>query len=245
MPPKVALMNRTSHPLPVALRPTWRRTTAAGVTLALALCCTLVGAQQADRSAEKLARRAQQQMQALQQQLQQAQAEKSQLDGERAEMAKKLQGREQLAGRAAAAQRAADEKLKAAEAERLALAAKVAELEKMLEDRKRSSEETVGAKDKLLAAAVAQLKRQDAAQGVLLGRFDEQMRSVAECSEKNERLTRLSAELLDRYRNKGLWEAARQREPILGLSDVQTFNLVQAYRDRAEAERFAPSIERR
>jgi hypothetical protein len=68
---------------------------------------------------------------------------------------------------------------------------------------------------------------------------------VADCNDKNERLTRIGAELLDRYRNKGLWEAARQREPFLGLSDVNTFNLVQAYRDRVEAERFAPSIDRR
>jgi hypothetical protein len=115
----------------------------------------------------------------------------------------------------------------------------------MLEERKRGSEETVGTKDQLLAVAVAQLKRQDASQGVLLDRYTEQTRLVAECSDKNDRLTRLSAELLDRYRSKGIWEAARQREPFLGLSDVQTFNLVQAYRDKADAERFAPSGDRR
>jgi len=234
-------MSRTPEP-PTLARP-WRWPLAA--LASLALTCAPAAAQQADRSAEKAARRAQQQLQGLQQQLQQAQAEKTQLDGERAEMAKKLQGKEQLASRAAAAQRAADDKLKAAEAERLALAARVAELEKLLDERKRGAETTLAAKDKLLATAAAQLKRQDAAQGTLLGRYDEQARLVADCSDKNERLTQLNAELLDRYRNKGVWDAARQREPLLGLSDVATFNLVQAYRDKAEAERHAPAADRR
>jgi len=37
----------------------------------------------------------------------------------------------------------------------------------------------------------------------------------------------------------------RQKEPLLGLKDVEMFNLVQEWRDKAEAERFTPVVERR
>jgi hypothetical protein len=181
----------------------------------------------------------------LQQQLQQAQAEKTQLDTERAELAKKLEGREQAVSRTAAAQRASDAKLKVTESEKQALLAKVAELEKTLDEQKKAGEAALLAKDQLLATAVVQLKRQDAVLVNLQTRLGEQQRLVGDCSLKNDQLTQLSAELLDRYRKKGLWEAARQREPLLGLSDVETFNQVQAYRDKAEAERFVAPVDRR
>ena len=212
----------------------------------LALCCTLATAQtQPDRSAERAARRAQQQLQGLQQQLQQTEAEKAKLDAERTDIAQKLKAREGAAARAAAAQRAADAKLSAAEAEKQALLAKVADLEKALEEARRNNEATLATRDGEMGVAARRLQEQQAAQATLQGRFGDQVRLVTECSEKNERLTKLGAELIDRYRGKGVWEAARQREPLLGLSDVQMFNQVQEYRDRAEAERFTPSVERR
>ncbi|MBC7956230.1 MAG: hypothetical protein H7Y33_10220, partial [Cytophagales bacterium] len=65
-----------------------------------------------------------------------------------------------------------------------------------------------------------------------------------ECSAKNERLVKISAELLDRYRSKSVADVLSQRDPVLGLGDVQMFNLVQEYRDKADAERFSPSINR-
>ena len=51
----------------------------------------------------------------------------------------------------------------------------------------------------------------------------------------------LGAGLLQRYRDKGLREITRQQEPLLGLGDVQMFNLVQDYRDKTDAERFRPA----
>jgi len=51
----------------------------------------------------------------------------------------------------------------------------------------------------------------------------------------------LGAGLLQLYRDKGLREITRQQEPLLGLGDVQMFNLVQDYRDKTDAERFRPA----
>ena len=67
---------------------------------------------------------------------------------------------------------------------------------------------------------------------------------MTECTEKNERLLQLGNTLIERYRDKGVLEALRNREPITGLSGVGEFNLVQDWHDKADAERFTPSIEK-
>ena len=71
----------------------------------------------------------------------------------------------------------------------------------------------------------------------------QQARLVTECSSKNDRLVLLNAELLESWRGKGVFDALRQREPVLGLGAVQMFNRAQDYRDKAETERFIPRVE--
>lgn len=213
---------------------------------AMLACCLAFGAAGAqtqntnDRNAERAARRLQQQMQGLQQQLQQAQSDKGKTEGERAELEKQLKTREQAATRLGAAQRAAEEKLRVADAERSALAARVAELERALETQRDGATRELATKDRELAQAAAALKARDTAQGALQARFVDQVRLVTECTSRNGRLVALSAELIERYRTKGVAESLRQREPVLGLRDVEIYNLVQDWRDRADAERFVP-----
>jgi hypothetical protein len=79
---------------------------------------------------------------------------------------------------------------------------------------------------------------------VLQRQHDVQVAQVAECTAKNTRLIKLSAELVDRWRDKSVSDVMRQRDVVLGLGDVQMFNLVQDYRDKAEAERFSPTTNR-
>jgi chromosome segregation ATPase len=212
--------------------------------LALLLACGPVLAQQ-DRTAERNARRAQLQTQALQQQVQQAQADKVKAETEVAELRTRIQAGEEQIARAQTAQRAADARLKATEADRAALSEKLAAMEKSMDERQRNADQALAAKDRDLTLAAQQLKAQGEAQTQLQARFADQVRMVTECSEKNDRLIKIGVELIDRYRNKGFVESVKQREPMLGLSDVQTFNLLQDYRDRADAERFVPSSERR
>lgn len=221
----------------------------AAALLLAAVCATASGvaSAQQDRSAEKAARRQQQQqqqLQDLQSQVTKAQAEKAKSEQDRAVIEKQLQGRSQLAARAAAAQRATSDRLKALEADKLQLAARVTEFEKAAEEQRKATELALADKDRELALAAQAFKAKDADREEWQQRFGQQARLVTECSSKNDQLFKVNAELLERWRGKGVFDVLRQREPVLGLSDVQIFNLVQDYRDKAESERFVPRVER-
>jgi chromosome segregation ATPase len=211
--------------------------------LLLTLCTTGALAQQ-DRAAERAARRQQQQLQTLQEQVTQAQAEKTKIDQDRAAIAKQLQERSQAAARASTAQRAAAAAMKALEADKEALTARVAELEKAADVQRQQADQALAAKDRQLAQAAKDLGAQVSDRDQWQQRFGEQARLVTECSNKNDRLVKLSAELLDRWQGKGVFDALRQREPVLGFNDVQIFNLVQDYRDKTDNERFVPRVQR-
>lgn len=197
---------------------------------------------QAQEQQDRQVRRLQLQLQALQQQLRDAQAESSKLEAEKEKLATQLGLRDKQAGAAATAQRQTDQKLRGAEAERSALSTEKAALEARLADEARRGTEAMAVKDNELAQLAQKLRVTEAREADLQARFREQVRFVGECTEKNEKLEALGAELLDRYRNKGIGDVLRQREPVLGLSDVKTFNLVQDYRDRLDAARFTPAL---
>jgi chromosome segregation ATPase len=226
----------------MSIRP--RRCGALVLAVWLALTPGLAAAQP-DRAAEKAARRQQQQLQALQQQASQAQAGQERAEQERAALVQQLRGREQSAARSQAALRAAEAGLKDAEAVRAQLAARVDALEKSLEAQREASQQALSAKDRELARAARALEGREAERAQWQARFGEQARLVGECGNRNDRLFRLNAELIDRYRDKGVIDALRQREPVLGLSDVQMFNLVQEYRDKAQTERYTPAAQTR
>jgi chromosome segregation ATPase len=215
---------------------------AATLAVCLSLCALGATAQQpADKNAERAARRAQMQAQALQQQLQEAQAAKAKVEADKAVTDKALSEQTQQAGRAKGQLQKAGADLKAAAAARAELAATVAALEKQLAEQKRASEEALALKGRELAQFT---KLRDEQQGLLQRKHDDQFAQVGECTAKNTRLIQLSAELVDRWRNKSVADVMKQRDVVLGLSDVQMFNLVQDYRDKADAERFTPPTNR-
>lgn len=191
-----------------------------------------------DKSADKAARRLQLQLQNLQQQLQEAQDAKAKVESDKAEVDKKLLEQTEQVSKLTADLRKAGGSFKSSEATRTQLAANVSALDKQLADEKRSHEEAAGLKAREL---VAYTRLRDEQQATLQRKHDDQVTQVAECTVKNTKLIRLSGELLDRYRGKTVKDVLTQREPVLGLGDVQMFNLVQDYRDRADAERFTPS----
>jgi len=209
------------------------------IALALGLGLSAVGAaaQSGDDNARKAARRAQLQMQSLQQQAQEAQAAKAKIESDKAAVDKQLVEQTQQVTKLKGALPKALEKLKATEAVRAELTAKVAALEKQLSEQK-------AADDAALAAKAAELERNTKLRDELQRKHDAQVAQVGECTAKNGRLVQLSAELLERYRNKSVADVLKQRDPVLGLSDVQMFNLVQDYRDKADAERYSPSTNR-
>lgn len=214
--------------------PILRAACAAGLMLAVAG----VFAQSGDKSAERVARRTQLQMQNLQQQVQDAQAAKAKVEADKLSLDKQLAERSKELAQVKGALPRVSQSLKAAEAERARLAAAVAALEKELAEQKRASDEALTAKTRELAR-FATLRDEQQAQAK--ARLDAQTTEIGECGTRNERLIRLNAELLDRYRNKA---AANVLEPMLGFGDVEMFNLVQEYRDKADAERYSPSTKR-
>jgi chromosome segregation ATPase len=195
-------------------------------------------AQAVDKTVDKAARRLQLQLQNLQQQLQEAQDAKAKVEADKAEVDKQLLEQTEQVTKLTAALRKASDSLKSSEGTRAQLVANVSSLEKQLADQKLSSEEAAALKAREL---VAYTRLRDEQQSALQRKHDDQVAQVAECTTKNTKLIRLSGELLDRYRGKSVKDVLTQREPVLGLGDVQMFNLVQDYRDRADAERFTPT----
>jgi hypothetical protein len=202
----------------------------------LAIACAALAQPAAadDRNAERAARHLQLQMQGLQQQVQDAEAAKSRAEADKAEADRKLAAQALELPRAQAAAHKSADALKAAEAARIDLQARVAALEKQLADQKRAGDDALAAKQAELALAV---RTRDAQLTQLQARFDNEVGQVDVCTGKNEQLVQLGADLLDRYRRKGLAEVNSQNDPVLGLGEVRMFNLVQDYRDRIDAQR--------
>jgi predicted nucleic acid-binding Zn-ribbon protein len=55
------------------------------------------------------------------------------------------------------------------------------------------------------------------------------------CEKKNSELYRISSELMDKYQAKGIWQSMRQAEPFTQIEKVKLENLLQEYRDKADA----------
>ncbi len=204
----------------------------------LGLLALVLSVSASAQTADKVTRRLQLQLQNLQQQLQEAQDGKAKAESDKAEVDKQLLEQTEQVTKLTADLRKADGSFKSSEATRAQLAANVSALEKQRAEEKRSHEEAAALKAREL---VAYTRLRDEQQAQLQRKHDEQVTQVAECTAKNTKLIRLSGELLERYRGKTVKDVLTQREPVMGLGDVQMFNLVQDYRDRADAERFTPS----
>jgi chromosome segregation ATPase len=221
---------------------------ALALSLLACLLTSLPAHAQDERAAERAARRQQMQMQQLQQQVSQAEAEKARLQQERDQAEKQAEKqageRARALARASAAEKAALERARLLDEEKAALQQRIEALEQAAKAQQQEAAAALAAKDAELARTAAALQAQTGAREEWQQRFGQQVRLVTECSEKNERLVKLGAELLARWQGKGVMDALKQREPLLGLGDVQMFNLVQAYRDKTDNEKFVPRVER-
>jgi chromosome segregation ATPase len=214
-------------------------TRAAAAALMLGLAAPALWAQAAPDA--KQVRRLQMQLQSAQQQLQETQAAKGKIEADKTAADKAVAEQARQAGALKGQLRKASDEFKAAEAERARLAAAVAALEKQLAEQKMVAEEALAQKGRELAQFT---RARDEQQTQLQRLHDQQVALVGECTAKNTRLIQLSAELVDQYRGKTVADVIKQRDVVLGLGDVQMFNLVQNYRDKAEAERFVQSTNR-
>lgn len=156
----------------------------------------------------------------------------------------------ELSAQKAAAERAADEKLKAAAAQldsarstsRSAQAALHAQLE--------SAASAQADLTRRLADAnrqIAQLTSQQQEAAERLKRSQQELEASkagsASCETKNLRLYQYSQELVTRYRQKGVWAALAQKEPVTGIREVGVENLLQEYREKLDSQRIKPAAQ--
>jgi hypothetical protein len=46
--------------------------------------------------------------------------------------------------------------------------------------------------------------------------------------------------MLDKYRNKGVWASLSQKDPVLGLKNVEVENVVQEYQLKFDSQKLKP-----
>ena len=71
----------------------------------------------------------------------------------------------------------------------------------------------------------------------LNGKLADLAHQDAACEASNRKLYQLNVDLLERYRKKGVFDALLQHEPMTGIKDVETQNIVQKYRDELAAQK--------
>jgi hypothetical protein len=64
---------------------------------------------------------------------------------------------------------------------------------------------------------------------------------IRTCEKKNTDFYRLSLDLMEKYQSKGVVASLLQTEPFTQLEKVRIQNLMQEYRDKADASRFVPT----
>jgi hypothetical protein len=136
-------------------------------------------------------------------------------------------------------------------AEVQSLKEKLASAEKELGHTNNNLDKTMASNDKLVARGrednqkmlalmekyrdSVQLLRMEKANVELLKlAVDERNSWIDKCKANNEALYKLNLELVDRYQNKGLWQALTEAEPFTGISSVHLENIADDYRYKLE-----------
>jgi peptidoglycan hydrolase CwlO-like protein len=65
--------------------------------------------------------------------------------------------------------------------------------------------------------------------------------ATASCEDKNLKLYSYAETVLGLYKNKGVWASLSQKDPVLGLKEVDVENVVQEYQAKFAAQKIKPS----
>jgi len=211
-------------------------------------CCALGAAtafaQSAPSREQEQIRRLRQQVQQLQQEqsasaaaVQQASARSSELKAQLDAAERALQAARSAGGERSRSLADAQQALQTLRVEQAALLVSRDEARALLE----TSTRDVQTQRAERARQQAALLQRDAAAADLAMRLRTQAGGLQTCIANNDALHALGHELLGRYANKGVWEAASQNEPFLQLKRVALENLVSGYRDKLDQQALAPS----
>jgi len=179
-----------------------------------------------DRERDAL-RRAQQIIAKLQQ-------EKSDLEREKGEMAAKLTAATTDVDKLKKTSNDAQKRLVTAEHHAGVVGHESKTLREKLDATEKSLADLTNDKRNLEKTAQENQKRLEIEQQALQSKLAAAEEQGKVCEKKNQNLAQAASELMARYEKKGVWASLVGKEPLTGLSSVQTENLLQDYRDRVE-----------
>jgi chromosome segregation ATPase len=100
--------------------------------------------------------------------------------------------------------------------------------------------ERLAAANAKLGETARQLTAREAELAQLRQGLEQGKAANASCERKNLQLYSYSQEILDAYRKKGVWGALAQKDPVLGLKNVEIENVVQEYKLKLASEQIKP-----
>ncbi len=207
------------------------RTLFVGLAAATALACLIpIPGRTAD---EDTVARAKEMLRRTQEALRQAQADNADLARAKAAAEQKLEAANKQVDAAQngskAAQSALQSQLKSAQGGQAELQQRLAEVASRLAEANSKAAETA----KLLSARDAEL-------GQVRQSLEQARTADSSCEDKNLKLYGYAEEVLERYKNKGVWASLSQKEPVFGLKEVGVENVVQEYRLKFAGQKIKP-----
>jgi chromosome segregation ATPase len=186
------------------------------VLLAAGLALPAYGADKKADAGKEQVKRLQQSQRKLEQEKAQLAQEKAALDGQVKEATDRLDDARKQAGAASRKATALEKELATTQADKDALTARLADTEQRL-------------------AKLTELQRSTDAERKRLEALSNQLKqSLSACEAKNEKLHGQGVQLLDRYQQKGCFDAALQGEPFTGLKRVEIENFVEDHREKLD-----------
>ncbi|HEY2463031.1 MAG TPA: hypothetical protein VGI32_03140 [Steroidobacteraceae bacterium] len=91
-----------------------------------------------------------------------------------------------------------------------------------------------------LSDTARQLTARDAELAQVKQGLEQSRTEIASCETKNLKLYSYSQDLLQAYRKKGVWASLAQKDPVLGLKEVDVENVVQEYRIKFAGQKIKP-----
>lgn len=202
----------------------------------IALACTAPIVAQASEADDTIAR-AKEMLRRTQQALQQAQSDNAELQREKSDADQKLLLQQQAAIHQLASARSGSQALQQAlQAQLQAAQGTQADLQRKLNE----AAARLVAQSNAQAETARQLAARDAELAQATQALAQSRTSDASCEDKNLKLYGYADEVLQRYQKKGVWAALSQKEPVLGLKEVDVENVVQEYRLKFNSEKVKP-----
>lgn len=103
-------------------------------------------------------------------------------------------------------------------------------------DRLRETQERMDKLVEKYKELVATFREMETQKASLQDTANTQSAQLDDCAKHNVALYKLDLELLAKYRDKGVWDALKQSEPVTGLSQVAVESMIEQYRIRLDKE---------